>query len=233
MTMGLSIHLSTPPCPSCRHQRQLRSTSPSYRVNKCNSACRTGTHVTGRRHSKIQCTKPTKLYRPKDLARGKIAWRHPHDKRQEHCPSPVRKHRNNHPIPASPATPMVVSSSTLLQRISTFNMEARAMPVRRQLCRIRTSTTRAYHSACKQCLLPLSHPPYRHLVPRHRLPIRSKAVESTPLKMAVAHTFKRCPTVLGRISTLRLHLAQPVPVHKAAQPPNILNFLPMFNSNSG
>lgn len=231
--MDLLIHLSTPPCPSCRHQRPLPSTSPSYRVNNCSSACRTGTHVTGRRHSKTRCTKPTKWYHQKDLVRGRIAWPHPHDRRQEHCPSPVRKHRNNHPIPASPAARMVVSSSTLLQHISTFNMEARAMPVRRQSCRTRTSTTRAYHSACKQCLPPLSHPPYRPLVPRYRLPIRTKAAGSTPLKMVVAHTFKPCPTVRGRISTLRLHLAQPVPAHKAAQPPNILNFLPMFNSNSG
>lgn len=231
--MGLSIHLSTPPCPSCRHQRPHLSTSPSCRLNKCNSACRTGTPVTGRRHSRTQCTRPTRLYHRKDLDRGRIAWPHPHDKRQEHSLSPVRKHRNNHHMQASQATRMAGSSSTLLQRISTSNMGALAMPVRRPSCRTRTSTTRAYHSAYKRCLRPRSHPPYRRLVPRHRLPIRTRAAESIPLKTGAEHTFRRCSTVADRVSISRLHLAQPAPVHKVVQHPNTLNFLPMFNSNSG
>ena len=230
--MGLSIHHWTPPWPSCRHQRQRLSTSPSCRVNNCNSACRTGTGVTDRLHSTIQCTRPTLLYRPKDLDREKTAWRHHRGRHQELSLSRVRKHRNNRPILAFQATRMVVSSSTLLQRISTFNMEVLAMPVPRRSCSTRISTPKAYHSACKRCLRPHSHPPYRILAPRHHLPIRTRAAVLIPLKTAVEHTFRPCRTVLGRTSILHLHLAQPMQARKEVQPLNILSFPRTLSSNS-
>ena len=135
---------------------------------------------------KTPSTQLNHLYRQNGPDQERTAWQHRLVRLQDIYRQPARKHRNRDHIRAfrGPSTEVITFKAAL----HTSNLRtAVAQRVPHLSCRVRCSTHRPYHSACKPVHQRSSRLHHKILARRRRLYPLSMAAETTPPRTGDKH----------------------------------------------
>ena len=179
VTMDPSITPPTRRWPSCQTPRPPSITPSCSRTGALTMAHRTPS------------TQLNRSYRRSGQDQERIAWQRRLVRHQGIYRQPARKHRNRDHIRAfkGPST----EATTFKAARHTSNLRTTvAQRVRHLSCRIRCSTHRPYHSACRPVHQPSSRLRHKTLARKRRLCPLSMGAETTLPRMGDKHIHRAC-----------------------------------------